>query len=69
MGGVIEFGDVRLFCPMCVCVLFCFFFFFFSVIWCFSALLCSRLYLVICFLFSFFFFRFRIVLGRVCAMP
>ena len=52
-GGVwvIGFGDVGLFCCVCVCVFFLFFFL--ELYWCFSALLCSELYLVICVLFSY----------------
>ena len=44
---MIGFGDVGLFCSVCV---FCFVF---ELYWCFSTLVCSRLYLVICVLFSY----------------
>ena len=43
---MIGFGDVGLFCCGYVC-------FVFELYWCFFALICSRLYLVICVLFSY----------------
>ena len=51
-GGVGDRVLVMLgYFDVCVCVCFVF-----ELYWCFSALVCSRLYLVICVLFSYIFF-------------